>query len=325
MQENLNIDEKTLEILQKLKKKYQTMGQDMQSYLDGLLHADFITYWDYIHLDTLLSLQNPKTQFNDEVIFITYHQITELYFKLILWELKQICDSKEMPPIATIKEKLSRINRYFENLCYSFDIMTEGLDKDQFLKFRMALLPSSGFQSAQYRYIEFYSTDVKYLIDYSTNEHLSEDSPIEKLMDNLYWKQGATELSTGKKTLTLKQFEAQYQASFIEKARELKEQNLNQQMLKLKQMNSLDEDLVSLLKNYDELINIHWPLAHYKSAARYLHKDPKDIAATGGTNWQKYLPPRFQKIVFFPWLWSKKELENWGRNWVQQNIKDKNV
>jgi len=57
------------ERLARLQEKYEAMGQDMVSYLDGLLHADFLTYWDYIHLDTLLSLQNPKTPFPDEEIF----------------------------------------------------------------------------------------------------------------------------------------------------------------------------------------------------------------------------------------------------------------
>ena len=66
----------------------------MGSYLDGLLHERYLTYWDYIHLDTLLSLQIPKTHFPDEEIFIGYHQITELYFKLIIHEQKQIIDDK---------------------------------------------------------------------------------------------------------------------------------------------------------------------------------------------------------------------------------------
>ena len=52
--------------LDKLQEKYAAMGQDMSAYLDGLLYADFLTYWDYIHLDTLLSLQSPKTPFPDE-------------------------------------------------------------------------------------------------------------------------------------------------------------------------------------------------------------------------------------------------------------------
>src|SRR6478609_9037043 len=76
--------------LRQLEDKYAAMGQDMPSYLDGLLYADYLTYWDYIHLDTLLSLQNPKTAFPDERVFIMYHQITELYFRLILWEIEQI-------------------------------------------------------------------------------------------------------------------------------------------------------------------------------------------------------------------------------------------
>src|ERR1700754_3180726 len=73
-----------------LQEKYEAMGRSMASYLDGLLYADFLTYWDYIHLDTLLSLQSPKTPFPDEEIFIMYHQITELYFKLSLHECNQI-------------------------------------------------------------------------------------------------------------------------------------------------------------------------------------------------------------------------------------------
>ena len=49
--------------LEALEKKFSAMGQDILSYLDGLLYADYLTYWDYIHVDTLLSLQNPKTSF----------------------------------------------------------------------------------------------------------------------------------------------------------------------------------------------------------------------------------------------------------------------
>ena len=70
--------------LKKLEEKYEAMGQDLSSYLDGLLYSDYLTYWDYIHLDTLLSLQSPKTAIPDEKIFILYHQVTELYFKMIL-------------------------------------------------------------------------------------------------------------------------------------------------------------------------------------------------------------------------------------------------
>ena len=44
----------------------------------------------------------------------------------------------------------------------------------------------------------------------------------------------------------------------------------------------------------------------------------KEIAATGGTNWQKYLPPQFQLVIFFPDLWSEEERENWGKKVVRE-------
>lgn len=52
--------------IDKLKEKYQDSGQDLGAHLDGLFHQRYLTYWDYIHLDTLLSLQMPRTQFPDE-------------------------------------------------------------------------------------------------------------------------------------------------------------------------------------------------------------------------------------------------------------------
>ena len=108
----------------------------LSSYLDGLLYSDYLTYWDYIHLDTLLSLQSPKTHFPDEKVFIMYHQITELYFQLILHEIEQIA-SKEKIDAGFFIERLDRIIRYFENLESSFEIMVHGMEKDQFLKFRI--------------------------------------------------------------------------------------------------------------------------------------------------------------------------------------------
>ena len=101
--------ERIEEQIQKLEDKYRDSGQDLSSYLDGLLYQRYLTYWDYIHLDTLLSLQVPRTHFPDEEIFIMYHQITELYFKLILHEQKQIVDDKSQD-LEIFTEKVTRIN-----------------------------------------------------------------------------------------------------------------------------------------------------------------------------------------------------------------------
>ena len=297
-------EQKLQEQLQKLQEKYRAMGQDLSSYLDGLLYANYLPYWDYIHLDTLLSLQTPKTDFPDEMVFIGYHQITELYFKMILWELKQLTETQ--PTKELLGERLKRLSSYWKNLIQSFEVMNEGMEPAQFLKFRMSLLPASGFQSVQYRLIEFASTDLHNLLGVDKRTELENEHNIETLLENLYWKKGATELGTGNKTLTLLQFEKKYAAKLLRNAKEYKEKNLLQRVKALQLDKLSDKGLVDRLLEYDKLVNVEWPLVHLKAAAKYLDKKPEVIAATGGTNWQKYLPPNIQQRKFFPEFWPKQ-------------------
>lgn len=313
------MDPEIIERLEKLQEKYSATGQDIKAYLDGLIHADYLKYWDYVEVDTLLSLQKPRTSFPDELIFIIYHQITELYFKLSLHELKQIANHKSLDSVF-FRERLHRVNRYFEALTKSFEIMIQGMEKEQFLKFRMSLLPASGFQSAQYRMIEIFSTNFKQLVDKDERARFSdnpEEQDINEMFRYIYWKKGATELETGKKTLTLRQFEEKYKAQFIALGNDVKRNNVWARYAALEKEAQADDRLLLELRQLDVNVNINWPLVHYKSAARYLHQDPSDIAATGGTNWQKYLPPKFQKRIFYPSIWSDEEKENWGRQWVE--------
>ncbi|WP_215223645.1 tryptophan 2,3-dioxygenase family protein [Echinicola shivajiensis] len=307
-----------IEKIQLLNEKYKASGQDMLSYLEGLLYADYLTYWDYINLDTLLTLQQPKTSFKDEKIFIIYHQITELYFNLIIWELEQISEQK-VSKAKFIKERLNRVIMYFDQLISSFSVMWKGMEREQFLKFRMSLLPSSGFQSAQYRIIEIMSTEIQYLVNVEDREDYMDINltSVDSLFDILYWQFGAKELATGEQTLTLKTFDEKY-------GKQLKELIIKYRKINLwkvyQHCPDIDEELTELMRAYDLKANVFWPLAHYKSAVRYLHKAPADIAATGGTNWQKYLPPRFQKVIFYPELWSEKEKEEWGKGWVMKEV-----
>jgi tryptophan 2,3-dioxygenase len=83
-------------ILEELKQKYEAMGQDMDTHLKGLLHSAPMTYWDYIHTDALLSLQIQRTDQPDEMVFIIYHQINELLFKMILWEIEQVSNHPQL-------------------------------------------------------------------------------------------------------------------------------------------------------------------------------------------------------------------------------------
>jgi tryptophan 2,3-dioxygenase len=305
--------------LEKLNEKYALLGQDLLSYLDGLLYADTVKYWDYIEVDTLLSLQKPKTNFPDEVIFIMYHQITELYFKLALCEFEQL-GTRASLDAAFFTERVSRINRYFEALIKSFEIMINGMEREQFMKFRMSLLPASGFQSAQYRFIEIFSTDFVNLVHKDIRNQFTVDSPIAEMYEHIYWKEGATELETGKKTLTLVQFEEKYQHQFIALGERCRSLNLWQVYQRLNDTDRANDTVKNVLRQNDINVNINWPLAHYKSAVRYLHNNATDVAATGGTNWQKYLPPRFQKRIFYPALWTNEEKEEWGKAWVEDSL-----
>lgn len=325
-----NIEEK----IKLLEDKYAQMGQDLNGYLDGLLLSNYLTYWDYTQLETLLTLQNPKTDFPDEVIFIIYHQITELYFKLSIHELDQISNNglKILPngknegwnkklEAPFFIERINRINRYFEALTKSFEIMIDGMEKEQFLRYRMALLPASGFQSAQYRMIEMCCTDFINLVDKEVRAQLKiKKTSIEELFNHIYWNKGATELATEKKTLTLEQFEKKYFKKFIALAKENETKNIWQKYLSLSKTDQKNIKVIDALKQLDINININWPLVHYKSAVRYLQQNTEDISATGGTNWQKYLPPRFQKRIFYPKLWSNQEIEDWGKGWVENNV-----
>lgn len=315
----MKLTHEILDRLDQLEEKFAVMGQDILSYLDGLLYADYLTYWDYIQLDTLLSLQKPRTPIPDEQIFIIYHQITELYFKLILLALEQVLLAEEGPspdPIL-LQRQITRCNRYSEQLIQSFSLMVEGMDRDEFLRFRMSLLPASGFQSGQFRRIEFMSTDFINLIQANHREPLSAESDLGQCYPFLYWKFGATELATGRKTLTLQQFERKYQADFLALAEVMRTRNLWQYVQGLAPADRDAPALKQALRIFDYNINVRWRLSHLKSAARYLENKPQVIAATGGTNWQQYLPPRQQQVMFFPELWSATEQAQWGTVWTQ--------
>lgn len=315
----MEIKPEIAERIVKLEEKFKNSGQDMGSYLDGLLYDRYLSYWDYIEVDTLLSLQKTNTHFPDETIFITYHQITELYFKLIIHEQKQIIDSTTLTA-SFFTEKLNRINRYFRILIDSFDVMIKGMEREQFLKFRMALLPASGFQSAQFRMIELYATPLEHLVSPEIRKDFSAENSQAELYENIYWKKGGIDLETGEKTLTLRQFEKRYTPRFLRIAKDVHENTIYHRYLKMHKDERNNEELVKAMRNLDVNVNINWLLMHMGAAYRYLSKDKTTVKATGGTNWKKFLPPSFQRISFFPNLWTQEEQEDWGKQWVNHTF-----
>jgi len=313
----MEISPKTQDLLEKLQKKFDGDSQKLDDYLEGLLYNNYEPYWRYVAVDALLALQQPKTDIPDEMIFIGYHQITELYFKLIIHELEQM--SSGALDTSRWEDKITRIVRYLKNLIDSFDIMIEGMERDQFLKFRMSLLPASGFQSAQFRKIEMACSDMIQLIPEDKREELA-DKPLAEQYAQIYWKAGSIDEGTGAKTLTLLQFEEHYEKEFLEWAQAWAPKNLNQQLLTLQKENKLTPTLLAHFKTLDVYLNVNWRLSHYRSAVRYLASKGVDVPATGGTNWQRFLPPRLQRIIAFPSIWTDEEKANWGKSWVDEQL-----
>lgn len=297
------------EIITRIEEKYKAINQNPDVHLEGLVWANPITYWDYILPDALLGLQIQRTTQPDEMVFIMYHQINELLFKMILWEIDQVSKNEEVTaPFFT--EKLTRISRYFDMLSSSFSIMGDGMEKEQYMKFRNTLTPASGFQSAQYRQIEFSSTELINLIDYRFRATIDRNTPYEHAFEHLYWQAAGKDHATGKKNTLLTNFEKRYKAEFLIKMEGYNKTNLWTKFKQLPDDVKNDPTLIKAMRHYDYTVNVTWVMAHYNAAGKYLGT----AEATGGSDWRKYMLPKYQRRIFFPELWSKEELDNWGND-----------
>lgn len=295
------------EILNRIDAKYQAINQNPDVHLEGLVWANPITYWDYILPEALLGLQIQRTTQPDEMVFIMYHQINELLFKMILWEIDQVSNA-ETVEAAFFTEKLKRVSRYFDMLSSSFSIMGDGMELEQYMKFRNTLTPASGFQSAQFRLIELSSTELINLIDYRFRATIDRDTPYEHAFEHLYWQAAGKDHKTGRKNTLLTNFERKYKTEFLRKMEGYNNTNLWTKFKQLPEHIKSDVELVKAMRHYDYTVNVTWVMAHYHAAGKYLG----NAAATGGSDWQKYMHPKYQRRIFFPELWSEEELKNWG-------------
>ena len=117
-------------------------------------YADTMSYGDYLGLDHVLAQQHPLTAAHDEMLFIIQHQTSELWMKLAIHELqaaRAALLAGNMPPMFKM---LARVSRIFEQLNNAWDVLRTMTPAD-YTRFRDALGASSGFQSHQYRLIEF--------------------------------------------------------------------------------------------------------------------------------------------------------------------------
>ncbi|MNF33749.1 Tryptophan 2,3-dioxygenase [compost metagenome] len=308
----MNITDNSEAILKEIDLKYQAINQKTETHLEGLLWAKPITYWDYIQTDALLSLQTQRTTLPDEMVFIMYHQVNELIFKMILWEMHQISYCQDIK-IDFFTERLMRISRYFDMLTTSFGIMEEGMEVEQYMKFRNTLTPASGFQSAQYRLIEFSSTDLINLIDYRFRASIDRNTPFEFAFEHLYWQAAGKDYHTGKKSFLLEEFERKYKGLFLSHMKEYNTINIWQKFKQLPVEDQKNPELIKAMRHYDHTVNITWVMQHLEVAIKYIDQSGKGNGeATGGSDWKKYMHPKYQRRIFFPELWSADELANWG-------------
>ncbi len=300
-------------ILEDLQQKFEAINQKTDTHLEGLLWSKPITYWDYIQTDALLSIQTQRTTLPDEMVFIMYHQVNELLFKMILWEINQVTQTEQLTT-QFFTERVTRVSRYFDMLTTSFDIMGDGMEVEQYMKFRNTLTPASGFQSAQYRTIEFASTDLINLIDFRFRATIDRNTPYTHAFEHLYWQAAGKDYKTGEKSYLILEFERKYKDTFLRQMESYNTTNLWQKFKQLPEVDQKNTELINAMRHYDKTVNITWVMGHLNAAKKYIESGHGTGEATGGSDWKKYMHPKYQRRIFFPELWSEEELKNWGED-----------
>lgn len=138
----------------------RAMGiEDNERPLEEGIHTDLegrITYGGYLHLDRLLSAQHPRSDppHHDEMLFIVQHQVSELWLKLAIHELGAAVAFLRRDQVWRCQKVIARCKQVLRQLTEQWSVL-ETLTPSEYMEFREVLGPSSGFQSLQYRTLEF--------------------------------------------------------------------------------------------------------------------------------------------------------------------------
>ena len=116
--------------------------------------AHSMSYGDYLSLDAILGAQHPRSPDHNEMLFIVQHQTSELWMKLMLHELRAAMDHVAKDELGTAFKMLARVSRIMEQLVHAWDVLAT-MTPPEYSAIRPYLDSSSGFQSYQYRCIEF--------------------------------------------------------------------------------------------------------------------------------------------------------------------------
>ena len=113
-----------------------------------------MSYGDYLHLDQILGAQHPRSPDHNEMLFIIQHQTSELWMKLMLHELQGAMACVAADDLGSAFKMLARVSKIMEQLVHAWDVLAT-MTPPEYSAIRPYLASSSGFQSAQYRCIEF--------------------------------------------------------------------------------------------------------------------------------------------------------------------------
>ena len=128
---------------------YNPETEGAQMSFDGRM-----SYGDYLRLDKILTAQAPLSHAHDEMLFIVQHQASEIWMRLVIHELMSVCEHLAKDDLAPSFKMLSRVSRILDQLNSAWDVLRT-MTPSEYTTFREALGMSSGFQSFQYRAIEF--------------------------------------------------------------------------------------------------------------------------------------------------------------------------
>ncbi|PJK09529.1 tryptophan 2,3-dioxygenase [Lysobacteraceae bacterium NML95-0200] len=272
--------------------------QNNERELEGGIHVDLsgrMTYGGYLDLDTLLSAQQPLSNppHHDEMLFIIQHQTSELWMKLLIHELTAAIEHLRHDRVWQFGKVAARCKRVLEQLISQWSVL-ETLTPAEYMQFRDVLGPSSGFQSLQYRQIEFLlgnknAAMVKvFAHDEGAHVRLSEVLNAPSLYDEFLrylarWGHAVPQSLLGRDVAKAHVFDAELLPVFA---------NIYQDTDRFWREYALCEDLVDLETQFQI-----WRFRHMRTVMRVIGFKP----GTGGSSGVDFLK-RALDLTFFPEL-----------------------
>jgi tryptophan 2,3-dioxygenase len=257
--------------------------------------SDSLSYSQYLNLDKLLDAQRPLSYHHDEMLFIVIHQVSELWMKLCLHELNAVVDCVRRDDLGPTFKMLARVSTIQQQLLQSWDVLATITPYD-YSAFRNTLGRSSGFQSAQYRMLEFLIGNKNadlievFRTDPQAFEHLERALKAPSLYDEVLRLLSRRGLDVPADAID-RDFTKPYQASKQVAAAWL---SVYHNSVKDWDLYELAERLVDLDYKFQL-----WRFTHVKTVERIIGYK----RGTGGTGGVSYLTKALE-LKFFPELWT---------------------